>query len=93
MDLSEYRTASQANVAAYESCRDFLSREYSGECVLIYGGTVRGIFPSKGEASRAGDEPDAYPCAVVRIVLAVSRSRTGSLPRCKFSAHLPLKAA
>ena len=68
MDHSEHRAASQANVAAYEACRDFLFREHSGEYVLIYGGTVRAIFPSKGEAARAGDESGAYPCAVVRIV-------------------------
>jgi hypothetical protein len=58
----------RANTAAYQSCRDFLSGEYYGEYVLIYGGKIRGIYPSSSKASQAGDEAHACPCAVMRIV-------------------------
>jgi hypothetical protein len=68
MDIKEYQALNLANIAAYESCRDFLSKEHHGEYVLIYGGKIRGIFPSEGEAVRAGDQAEARPCATIMVV-------------------------
>jgi hypothetical protein len=66
MDLKGYKTAVQADIAACESCRDFLSVEHLGEYVLIYGGIVRGTFASRDEARNAS--PNAYPRAIIKIV-------------------------
>jgi hypothetical protein len=66
MDLSEYKALTLANTAAYESCRDFLSKEHYGEYVLIHGGRVRGIFPSREQARDTC--PDVYPRAIIKIV-------------------------
>lgn len=70
MNINEYReyeALTQANIAAYESYRDLLSKKHLGEYALIYGGKVQDIFLSEDEAMRAGDEV-TRPCAVFRIV-------------------------
>jgi hypothetical protein len=68
MDLNEYKAAIQANLATYESCRDYLSKEHLGEFVLIFGGKVQGVYPSACEASQTGRQTGERPRAVVRIV-------------------------
>jgi hypothetical protein len=66
MDTNEYMAATRANIDAYQSCRDFLSRDHLGEYVLIYHGKIQGVFPSEREASLA--RGTANPWAVMRIV-------------------------
>ena len=70
MDINEYReyeALTQANIAAYESYRDLLSKKHVGEYALIYDGKIQDIVPTENQAMQAGDQV-TRPYAVFRIV-------------------------